>query len=362
VNRGSRRPVLALALAVPAALAGWARITAPLRLSFPADHGSHPAFHTEWWYTTGLLADAGGQRFGFQLTFFRQGLDPSPSAPGSSALRARHVLAAHFAVVEIGGERIRFAERVGRITGGLAGASRHDLGLFLDDWEMRRHPDGAIVLGAEDRERKMAASLRLEPEKPLVLQGYSGIWRKGPEPDNVSAYLSYTRLAVSGRLTLDGREHPVHGQAWYDHEWGTDQLGAGVVGWDWLGLRLADGRELMLYRLRRTDKSEAALSAGTVVDRDGIPHHLTANDFTLEPLAWSRGAHSGARYPTRFRVRVTSAGLDLEVRALVADAELDARASTGTVYWEGPVAVSGTVTGEGYAELTGYAGAMSGLF
>jgi predicted secreted hydrolase len=362
VNRGSRRPVLALALAVPAALVGWARITAPLKFSFPADHGSHPAFRTEWWYTTGLLTDAEGHRFGFQLTFFRQGLDPSPPVPGSSALRARQVLAAHLAVAEIGAGRVRFAERVGRITGGLAGASRDDLDLFLDDWEMRRRPDGAIVLAADDRERSMAVGLRLLPEKPLVLQGEGGVSRKGSEPDNVSAYLSYTRLAVSGRLRLDGRDHAVHGQAWYDHEWGTNQLGPGIVGWDWLGLRLADGRELMVYRLRRNDGSEAAQSAGTVVDRDGTLHHLSANDFTLEPLAWWRSPRSGARYPERFRVRVPSAGLDLEVCALVADAELDARASTGTVYWEGPVAVSGSVTGEGYAELTGYAGALSVLF
>jgi predicted secreted hydrolase len=362
VSRGRRVPVLALAVAVPAALTGWARITAPLRLSFPADHGSHPAFRTEWWYTTGLLTDEEGQRFGFQLTFFRQGLDPSPPAAGSSTLRARQVLAAHLAVAEIGAGRVRFAERVGRIAGGLAGASRNDLDLFLDDWEMRRLADGAIVLAADDRERSMAVGLRLAPEKPLVLQGDGGISRKGPEPDNASAYVSYTRLAGRGRLRLDGRDHAVHGQVWYDHEWGTNQLGPGVIGWDWLGLRLGDGRELMVYRFRRNDGSEAAQSAGTVVDRDGTPHHLRANDFTLEPLAWWRGAHSGARYPTRFRVRVASAGLDLEVRALVADAELDARASTGTVYWEGPVAVSGTVTGEGYAELTGYAGAMSGLF
>jgi predicted secreted hydrolase len=362
VSKGSRVPVLALAVAVPAALSGWARITAPLRLSFPADHGAHPAFRTEWWYTTGLLADAGGRRFGFQLTFFRQGLDPSPPAAGSSTLRARQVLAAHLAVAEIGAGRVRFAERVGRIGGGLADADRDDLDVFLDDWQMRRLPDGGIVLAANDRDRSMAVRLRLAREKPLVLQGDGGISQKGPELDNASAYVSYTRLATSGRLTVDGREHVVHGQAWFDHEWGTDQLGEGIVGWDWFGLRLADGRDLMLYRLRRRNGSQAAQSAGTIVDRDGTTHHLSAKEFTLEPLAWWRSSHSGATYPTRFRVRVAGAGLDVEVRALVPDAELDGRASTATIYWEGPVSVTGTVAGEGYAELTGYATPMSDLF
>jgi predicted secreted hydrolase len=356
VRRGNRLAAIALVLAAPAVAGEWARIVAPPALSFPGDHGSHPSFSTEWWYATGQLADPGGRRYGFQITFFRQGLDPSPPAPGSSALRARQVLAAHLAIAEIGQNKPRFAERVRRVAAGLAGASANDLDVFLEDWEMKRLANGAIAVVADDHDTGLALTLELRPAKPLVLQGQGGVSRKGPEPGNASVYVSYTRLAARGRVTLDGRERAVQGAAWFDHEWGSTQLGAGVVGWDWLGLRLADGRDLMLYRLRAADGSAVPQSAGTLVERDGTARHLAATEFAIEPLSWWTSLRTGARYPARLRVRVPEAGLDLEVRPELPDSELDARASTGTVYWEGPVAVAGTATGEGYVELTGYAG------
>jgi predicted secreted hydrolase len=362
VRRGSSLAAIALLLAAPARAAEWARITAPPPLAFPRDHGSHPAFRTEWWYVTGALADPGGRRYGFQLTFFRQGLDPSPPIPGSSALRARQVLAAHLAVAEIGQKRTRFAERVRRIAAGMAGASEKDLDVFLDDWEVRRLPSGLITLVAEDRDSGLALTLELQPVKPLVLHGEGGVSRKGPEPGNASVYLSFTRLAARGRLSLDGRERAVQGEAWFDYEWGSSQLGGGVVGWDWLGVRLADGRELMLYRLRDATGGAAPESAGTLVELDGSARHLAATEFAIEALSWWTSPRTGARYPARLRVRVPGAGLDLEVRPELPDAELDARASTGTVYWEGPVAVTGTVAGEGYVELTGYAVSMAEKF
>lgn len=362
MTRGRLPAACAVLLAISAVAADWARIVPPLALTFPADHGAHPAFRTEWWYTTGLLADDGGHRFGFELTFFRQGIDPASPSPGSSRLRARQVLAAHLAVVDVSHRRTRFAERVARAAGGLAAAAEGDLDVFVDTWEMRRLPTGVLVLEAADRDRGIAVSLELEPEKPLVLEGDGAVSRKGPEPGNASAYVSFTRLAARGRLTLDGRARPVHGEAWFDHEWGTSELGPDVVGWDWMGLRLGDGRELMIYRLRLADGGTAGESAGTLVAGDGSVRHLAAGEFSATPLTFWESPRTGARYPVAFRLRVPSAGLDLEARALVADAELDARASTGTVYWEGPVAVTGTLAGEGYAELVGYAGPLAGRF
>jgi predicted secreted hydrolase len=356
VRRGSSLAAIALMLVLAATAAEWERITAPPALAFPRDHGSHPAFRTEWWYVTGQLGDRDGRRYGFQLTFFRQGLDPSPPTPGSSALRARQVLAAHLAVAEIGQKKTRFAERVRRIAAGLAGASEGDLDVFLDNWEMRRLPSGVITLVADDRDSRLALALELQAVKPPVLHGEGGVSRKGPEPGNASVYVSFTRLGARGRLSLDGRERAVLGEAWFDHEWGTSQLGAGVVGWDWLGVRLADRRELMLYRLRDATGGTDPESAGTLVERDGSARHLAATEFAIEPLSWWTSPRTGARYPARLRVRVPGTGLDIEMRPEIPDAELDARATTGTIYWEGPVAVTGTATGEGYLELTGYAG------
>jgi predicted secreted hydrolase len=353
---------LVLLLGAPAlAAAVWQTVSAPPALQFPRDHGAHPAFQTEWWYVTGQLADAGGRRYGVQLTFFRQGLEPGLPLPGESALRARQVLAANLAVADLAAGRMRFAERVRRI-GGLAAAAEGDLDVVLDDWTMRRAPDGTLSLAAGDRDAGIGVRLALVPAQPLVLEGDGGFSRKGPETGNASVYLSWPRMAASGTIEIAGRSAAVRGEAWFDHEWGTSQLGPGVVGWDWLGLRLADGRDLMLYRLRLADGSAAPESAGTLVAPDGATRRLEAADFTFVPLTWWTSPRTGARYPARVRVTVPSAGLDLEVRPEVADAELDARRSTGTIYWEGPVAVTGTVAGEGYAELTGYATSLAHRF
>ena len=355
--------LLALLLAGPVlAAATWESVVAPPALRFPRDHGAHPAYRTEWWYVTGLLRDTRGRRFAFQSTFFRQGVEPGPATAGESSLRARQVLAAHLAVVEVGRGGMRFAERVRRTAGGLAGSSAEDLDIVLEDWTMRRASDGTIALSASDR--GCAAGLRLEfaPSKPLVLHGDGGLSRKGPGPGNASVYVSWTRLAARGTVEVDGRAVPAEGEAWFDHEWGSSQLGPDVAGWDWLGLRLGDGRDLMIYRLRRHDGTAAAESAGTLVARDGSARGLAASDFAVETRSWWTSPRTGARYPAAIRVTVPSAGLDLETRPIIADSELDARASTGTVYWEGPVAVSGSAFGEGYVELTGYAGSMAGRF
>lgn len=354
---------LRLAVLAPVlAAAGWETAVAPPSLHFPRDHGAHPAFRTEWWYMTGQLGDSGSRRYGFQLTFFRQGLDPSAPEPGQSALRAHQVLAAHLAIGELGGGRMHFAERRRRIGGGLAGAADDDLDLFLEDWTMRRTQEGTVVIAASDRGTATALRLELAPAKPLVLHGEGGFSPKGPAPGNASVYVSWTRLDARGVLALGGSTSQVQGQVWFDHEWGTSQLGPDIAGWDWFGLRLADGRELMLYRLRREDGSAASESAGTLVERDGSSRHLSSADLVLEAKTWWTSPRTGARYPATFHVTLPLAGLDLEVRPQIPDSEIDGRGSTGTVYWEGPVGVAGSSTGEGYAELTGYVASMAGRF
>ena len=198
----------------------------------------------------------------------------------------------------------------------------------------------------------VALDLTLVAEKPVVAQGDGGTSRKGPEPGNATRYYSLPRLAARGRLQLDGAAREVHGSAWLDREWGSSALGDGVRGWDWFGLQLDDGRDLMLYRLRRDDGGTDPFSAGSVVAVDGTVTPLTATDFVIEPRGEWRTA-DGVAYPAQWRLTLPEHDLDLEVRPLLADQEL----RLAVRYWEGAVAVSGSVAGRGYAELTGYAGA-----
>ncbi len=340
----------------------WKRITGPPEIDLPRDHGAHPEVQTEWWYLTANLEDADGHRYGVQVTFFRSGLDPSAPAEDDSPLRARHALAAHLAVVEVERGAFLHAERVRRADGGFAGFVTDDLRVWLGDWKLERRADDTLVAEASDRGSGIGIELEYRPVKPLVRQGVDGYSQKGDEPGNASAYLSWTRLEVSGRLVIDGREVDLSGAGWFDHEWGTSQLGEGVAGWDWFSLRLDGGSELMVYRLRREDGSPDPFSSGAVIGPDGSPRRLGVGEVILDPTGTWASPATGGVYPSGWSIRVPSEGLDLTVEPLLPSAELDGRSSTGVVYWEGPVAVTGSHTGEGYTELTGYAGSLAGRF
>jgi predicted secreted hydrolase len=379
--RRPARPPIAARLSVAAALggaaeAGFARALAPRPFAFPADHGPHPAFRTEWWYFTGNLEAAGGRRFGYQLTFFRNALAPR-AAPRPSRWAARQVFLAHFAVTDPAGRRFLAGERFRREALGLAGARGAPFRVWLDRWSAAseasahagaaatvRHEgetapstarDGTFPLRLRAATGEVALDLTLARGKPPVLQGERGLSRKGSAPGQASYYYSLTRLPTAGRLRLGRHAWTVRGDSWMDREWSTSSLPPGQVGWDWFALQLADGRELMLYRLRLRGGGVDPASGGALVARDGTATILGREDAAVEALAtWESPA--GGRYPSRWRVRVPAAGLDLTVRPLLADQEH----RSAFRYWEGAVDAAGTsrgapLRGRGYVELTGYA-------
>lgn len=362
-----RRPWTLLAVLAPLAApraqeaaapgAAWERVLPGRALAWPDDHGAHPAFQSEWWYLTAQLEDAAGRRYGAQLTFFRRGLDARASAPGDAPLRARQVLAGHLALADLGAGRMRFAQRLRRVGSPLASAAQDDLRLVLEDWSLERTAQGRLVARAADPAQGIELALELAPAKPLVLHGAGGVSAKGPEPGNASVYASWTRLAARGTLAREPGAAPlaVTGSAWFDHEFGSSVLPPGVAGWDWLGLQLDDGRELMAFVLRAADGSATPASAATLVARDGSARALGAHDFALRARGRWTSPRTGAVYPAGWTLAVPAEGIALSVEPLLADAELDARASSGVVYWEGPVSVAGSAGGRGYAELTGYA-------
>jgi predicted secreted hydrolase len=356
--------LMATPVAGSAAVRGWAVADGTRSWSFPRDHGDHPEYRTEWWYFTGILSSADGRRFGYQLTFFRQGVVPvAPDLDNPWSVRDVHL--AHFALTDVGAGTFAFGERVSRAGPGLAGASAEGLRAWVLDWSAAA--DGETI-ALEARERGIGIHLSLRPRAAPVLHGRGGLSRKGQDTGQASWYASVTDLETTGTVRSgDIGEVAVRGASWFDHEFGSGQLPEDIVGWDWFGLRFSDGRALMIYRLRRRDGSTAPASSGTLVGVDGAARHLARDEVAVEPLATWRSPHSGGRYPSRWRVHVPAEGLVLELSALVADQELRTAKSTGVTYWEGAVAGNANqdrapVTVEGYVELTGYAGGLGGLF
>jgi predicted secreted hydrolase len=343
----------------------WRQAIGPWKWVFPRDHGSHPEFRTEWWYFTGNLADPSRKRFGYQLTFFRQGVLFKATDP-SHPWAIRDVYLAHFGLTDVSSGQFWYADRASRKGPGLAGASEEGLKVWLLNWTASMEGN-RIKVGA--RHQGMELSLELVPRKPLVFHGKNGLSQKGPMEGQASYYFSYTDLEAKGVIKTPQSQTPfrVEGISWFDHEFGSNQLTPDQVGWDWFSLHLSDGQDLMIYLLRKKDGTVETSSSGTLVTRSGDATHLRLTEINVEVVDHWKSPKSGGRYPSRWRLKVPRAKIDLEISSLVPSQELLTEGSTGVIYWEGAIAGKGTsadkpVTCEGYVELTGYAGSLGGLF
>ncbi|MBI2178679.1 MAG: carotenoid 1,2-hydratase, partial [Candidatus Tectomicrobia bacterium] len=236
-------------------------------------------------------------------------------------------------------KRHRHAERFSRGALGEAGAEEGGLNVWLRDWRAEMERDGAIRIAAEGAGAKLALSL--VPRKLPVVHGKDGVSQKAEGAGRASHYYSYTRLAAQGELAVDGRAFRVEGSAWMDHEFGSNQLAPGQEGWDWLSLQLSDGRELMLYLMRREGGKVDPQSSGTVVDAGGRARHLPLEAFRFEPAGRWKSPVTGAVYPMGWSVRVPGEGIELVVAPLAEDQEIWAEGSTRIIYWEGGVEAKG---------------------
>ena len=317
-------------------------------LAFPRDHGSHPEFRTEWWYVTGWLADGAGNAYGVQVTFFRN--RPRVADANPSAFAPRQLVFAHAALADPRRGRLLHDQRAAREGFGLAGADEATTHAWIGDWSLALI-DGAYA--ARVIAREFTLDLRFAPTQPILLQGDAGLSRKGPAPAQASYYYSQPHLAVSGSLVVGGATIAVTGSAWLDHEWSSEYLAAEATGWDWAGLDLVDGGALMVFRIR--DKSGGTLWAGgTMRGADGRVRTLKPDEIRFVATRTWRSPRTGIAYPVA--MSVAAGGVDVALEPLFDDQELDSRASTGTIYWEGAVRAltAGREVGRGYLELTGY--------
>jgi len=346
---------------VALALLSFRAATAPYTFVFPRDHGAHPAYQSEWWYFTGHLRALDGHRFGFELTIFRFGIRPGNArfAPDASRWHGSEVFPAHFAITDVNDKTFVHDERFVRDALGMGAASTGTLNVHAGDWSVRGFDP--IVLHATSGTN--ALDLALRSEKAPAINGEGGISRKGPCRSCASHYYSMTRLATTGTLVVGGTRYAVEGESWMDHEFGSDELQANQRGWDWYALQLDDGRELMLYVLRQKDGGVTPQSSGSLVARNGRVRHLRLSDFQTLALGMWKSPASGAVYPSGWRVRVPSEGLDITITPLLLDQELIDQ-QLHVAYWEGDCDLSGTdgahpVHGAAYVELTGYAGVLT---
>ena len=348
---------------------GFLEAAAPYRYAFPRDHAAHDAYRTEWWYFTGHLQAAGGHRFGYELTFFRVGLAPHAAVrrPGGSGWHGTQLAPAHFAITDERTGRFVYYEDFARDALGQSRASERALDVRVHSWFLRGPMPFKLHAAGDDD----AIDLTVHAKKPPAIHGHGGVSRKGPCDSCASHYYSYTRLDTAGEIRVHGTAYRVLGTSWMDHEFGSDELQPDQAGWDWFSIQLNDGREIMLYRLRRKDGSTTPQSSGSLVDPKGGVRFLPLRDFAVRENRTWISPHTGAHYPSAWVLHVRGVG-DLTITPVVADQELACHAAplearpadklrvtqNCVTYWEGSVAIrdaQGKPAGMGYVELTGYA-------
>ena len=338
-------------------------------LVFPADHSSHPDFKTEWWYYTGHLETESGKRYGYQVTFFRFGLRDRQKEMTEAPLFS-DLYMAHFALSDLAAKKFTFRERIergiagkagGRGYGGNAGAATDRFVVWNGDWKVQGDAR-AHEIHVSDRGRQLRLGLR--SLKAPVLHGQNGLSQKGAGEGRASYYYSLTRMQTEGELIVNGKSEKVRGLTWMDHEFGSNQLREDQVGWDWFSIQLDNQTELMLYLMRRKDGSVDPYSSGTLVGADGVTKHLSNQDYRIEVLERWKSPMSGATYPMKWKVTIPSESVELDVLPAFPEQELITNRSTRVTYWEGAVQIRGTVRGKsvagnGYVEMTGYAGKLT---
>jgi predicted secreted hydrolase len=353
---------LLLIFAVMPLAAQYQKALPGYQYQFPRDDFNHPNYQTEWWYYTGNLVSSDGHRFGFELTFFRQGVNRSIAQP--SDWDVRDIYLAHLALSDLDAGRFYHTERTNRAGPGLAGASEQLSKVWNGNWQVQWEGGQQQLQAIADN---FSLRFAMTSHKPAIIHGKNGVSQKEAGTGQASHYISFTRLITKGTIQLNGKEYAVEGTSWMDHEFFTNQLDSNQSGWDWVSLQFDDDTELMLYRLRRKDGSVDPFSAGTYIDAHGKSTYLSVADFSMQPEN-EKGEHytspeTRAVYPIAWRVTVPLLRLDLRITTPLKTQELVSSMGTVLSYWEGSITIRGTrdgrpATGVGYLEMTGYAGAL----
>jgi predicted secreted hydrolase len=347
-------------LALLPAAVGYRQALPGYRYQFPRDHFAHVEFKTEWWYYTGNVRAADGRHYGFELVFFREAPHARPdssAAQNPSAWRIDDLYLAHLALTDIDGRKFRYFERLNRAGPGIAGVSFEEGRIWNGNWQAQwdkgrwdkgqgEKPSGVQTISAVAEGIRF--TLHLAPRTAPVIHGENGVSQKAEGADRASYYVSFPLLAVDG--TLNGAA--VAGSAWMDHEWFSILPDDSTQGWDWFSAQFENHTELMVFQLR----GKEPYSAGTYIDAAGRAAYLKRADLTMQPLDYWTSPKTGARYPVRWRVAVPSLKIAVECAAAILDQELVSKDKYTPTYWEGSVRYSGTASGVGYLELTGYAG------
>jgi predicted secreted hydrolase len=323
---------------------GFASVTPGRTFTFPADHGPHPDYRIEWWYVTANLVDAAGAAYGAQWTLFRQAMRAGAQQDGWAN---QQIWMGHAAVTRA--DTHRFGETFARGGVGQAGVEATPYLAWIDSWQMRGlegMSDASLApLELTASGANFSYALRLDTDRPLVLEGDAGYSKKS-DRGQASYYFSQPWFKAAGTIIIDDKPVNVSGQAWMDREWSSQPLASDQTGWDWFSLHLGADEKLMLFRLRQSGGHDYL--SGNWIGPDGHSAEIASNDIRMTPTAWID--LEKRHVPVAWNIEIPARGLKIACTPLNARSWM----ATSFPYWEGPISFAGSHAGVGYLEMTGY--------
>lgn len=320
----------------------------------PRDHGPHPEFRTEWWYFTGWFNSPSlDTPLGVQITFFRSA--PQVQTDNPSRFTPGQLLFAHAAVAMPSHKKLKHDQIIRRAGSGgssLTTDKNQVLTIQMPGWTLSSVSGDDWVCNI--RTPKLEMSLRMKQTRAPWMQGQNGYSRKGPKPEQSSYYITLPHMQSEGTVVVDGKSLEVTGTFWMDHEWSSTVLAPNAQGWDWVGLHGDEGQALMAFQIRDRNAAMPPVWTHAAMQlANGQTKQFKSVQFKAT-RRWKSTA-TGIEYPVEQVLEID--GLSLRLEPLFDNQELDARASTGTLYWEGAIQVKtieGLPWGRGYLEMTGY--------
>ena len=374
-------------------------------ISFPKDHGAHESFDIEWWYLTANLEDAAGNAYGVQWTLFRfRNPNHEPIEQGATKASSesetlnsddevntstadwnnQHVYMAHASVHSV--SQHWFSEKFARGNVGNAGVEKSPFELFIDDWQWQSPTAGLLPATLAFNARLISSStnisdisyldvrLNLSNTGPYVLQGENGYSIKSANGKHASHYYSAPFIQVEGKLTMSkeallsnindeygpesqsienesAKDAPlkqiaVKGNAWFDQEWTSQLFDEATLGWDWLSLHLDNGDKIMAFRMHLQGQPDYI--TGTYIQADGSTTTLMPSDLSMDIVTFTELGNK--KLPLQWALSIPSKGINIKIET----SKDDQWNPAFVAYYEGSVMVSGTHTGRGFLELTGY--------
>jgi predicted secreted hydrolase len=335
---------------------GFEHVPSPWKFRFPADHGRHDAYRTEWWHVSGLLQDEMRRHMGVQLVLMRIALSAQPQER-PSRWAASEVYAGLFSISDPAQNRLRTYQRTARAALDLAGTETDPIRVWVENWRMEQiGSDGRAAqlklhLAAENTE----LALKLQNVQPLIDTGDLG--ERRPERTPPFQFYIQPRMTTQGAVTMGGPRMEVSGNLSMEHAWGELPLPGGPVARDRFTLYLDDGRALFCIRTHRVDGTGTASTAGVLISRAGNPVVLSSDQIDLQPTDHWVSGRTGARYPIRWALGVPGQEIEVDLIPYYEDQEGIAWAP----FWVGPVRLQGssamsTRGGVGLVQLNGYEG------